>query len=107
MIKGCYSDKAISVTMVPVNLILVVGMVFGVEVKEQGVNMKVTNKETDKVTSLLACPEREGGGWLACGEEGRCISKTQVNQAVDSKNMIVMVEDTSEKNNKFIACLCD
>ena len=88
MIKGCYSDKAISVTMVPVNLFLVVGMVFGVEVKEQRVNMKVTDKETDKVTSLLACPEREGGGWLACGEEGRCISKTQVNQAVDSKNMM-------------------
>ena len=87
MIKGCYSDKAISVTMVPVNLFLVVGMVFGVE-QEQEVNMKVTNKETDKVTSLLACPEREGGGWLACGDEGRCISKTQVNQAVDSKNMM-------------------
>ena len=93
MIKGCCIDKAISVTMVPVNLFLVVGMVFGVE-QEQEVNMKVTNKETDKVTSLLACPEREGGGWLACGEEGRCISKTQVNQAVDSKN-IVIVEDTS------------
>ena len=88
MIKGCYSDKAISVTMVPVKLFLIVGMVFGVEVKEQGVNMKVTNKETDKVTRLLACPEREGGGWLACREGGRCISKTQVNQAVDSKNMM-------------------
>ena len=55
--------------MVPAALLLVVGMVYGVE-EEQG---KV------EMVGLLACPEREGGGWLACGGEGRCISKTQVN----------------------------
>ena len=58
--------------MVPAALLLVVGMVYGVE-EEQG---KV------EMVGLLACPEREGGGWLACGGEGRCISKTQVNQII-------------------------
>ena len=60
------------VTMVPAALLLVVGMVYGVE-EEQG---KV------EMVGLLACPEGEGGGWLACGGEGRCISKTQVNQSI-------------------------
>ena len=55
--------------MEPAALLLLVGIVYGVE-EEQG-----------KV-GLLACPEREGGGWLACGGEGRCISKTQVNQII-------------------------
>ena len=58
--------------MVPAALLLVVGMVYGVE-EEQG---KV------EMVGLLACPEREGGGWLACGGEGRCISKTQVNHVI-------------------------
>ena len=58
--------------MVPAALLLVVGMVYGVE-EEQG---KV------EMVGLLACPEREGGSWLACGGEGRCISKTQVNQII-------------------------
>ena len=58
--------------MVPAGLLLVVGLVYGVE-EEQG---KV------EMVGLLACPEREGGGWLACGGEGRCISKTQVNQII-------------------------
>ena len=58
--------------MEPAALLLLVGMVYGVE-EEQG---KVA------MVGLLACPEREGGGWLACGGEGRCISKTQVNQII-------------------------
>ena len=59
--------------MAPTGLLLLVGLVYGVEeVEEQG---KVV------MAGLLSCPEREGGGWLACGGEGRCISKTQVNQA--------------------------
>ena len=58
--------------MEPAALLLLVGMVYGVE-EEQG---KVA------MVGLLACPEREGGGWLACGGEGRCISKTQVNQTI-------------------------
>ena len=59
-----------SMTMVPASLLLVVGIVYGVE----------EGKEVKEMVGLLACPEREGGGWLACGEEKRCISKTQVNQ---------------------------
>ena len=59
-----------SMTMVPASLLLVVGIVYGVE----------EGKEVKEMVGLLACPEREGGGWLACGEEKRCISKTQVIQ---------------------------
>ena len=59
-----------SMTMVPASLLLVVGIVYGVE----------EGQEVKEMVGLLACPEREGGGWLACGEEKRCISKTQVNQ---------------------------
>ena len=59
-----------SMTMVPASLLLVVGIVYGVE----------EGKEVKEMVGLLACPDREGGGWLACGEEKRCISKTQVNQ---------------------------
>jgi len=59
--------------MVPAAMLLLVGMVYGVEEEQQG--------KVDMV-GLLSCPEREGGGWLACGGEGRCISKTQVNQII-------------------------
>ena len=71
--------------MVPAGLLLVVGMVYGVE-EEQG---KV------EMVGLLACPEREGGGWLACGGEGRCISKTQVNQIISLPNYSDVGKSTS------------
>ena len=70
--------------MVPAGLLLVVGMVYGVEEEGKVGLVYGVEEEQGKVemVGLLACPEREGGGWLACGGEGRCISKTQVNQII-------------------------
>lgn len=32
----------------------------------------------EEVEGLLACPGREGGGWVGCGGKDRCVSRDQV-----------------------------